>query len=441
LAVTETEGAAALERLERGWWTAHARGEFPTKVRVAGLSGAGRWVEVPNEGSFLTRVATAARAGAAAHSLLNPLAAGPRPAISKVLYEVDAEDLEHSYPIAREVARLLVTDHGAVPRVYFSGRRSLHVYADFQPVPLPASDPRDAYSRVYAGALDVIRADLGPEAGRALDSSFATPEHMSRVPFTRHEETGLLSIPVAVFDLPREADRAAVLIRRAAADPEWGAAERVIPEPPDPGRAPSERLRSEVEALVARYRAPRAPRVATHTGAPSGSGGRIAWVEALLGATVTEGRHRLTWLVVAPYLANVVGFPEDQAVARAIQWVMACNAAKPTQLASAEGQRQVRYWVRRAKHINLKPLSLRRLLTDPRFADIRPELEPILAPFLRSAADHEEGGDGATDSTRSSPEGRPVEPRGVNQPGNHPEGQPGNRAAPQRHDRIPENEI
>ena len=74
-------------------------------------------MEVPNEGSFLTRVATAARAGAAVHSLLNPLAAGPRPAISKVLYEVGAEDLERSYPIAREVARLLVTDHGAVPRV------------------------------------------------------------------------------------------------------------------------------------------------------------------------------------------------------------------------------------------------------------------------------------------------------------------------------------
>jgi len=98
----------------------------------------------------------------------------------------------------------------------------------------------------------------------------------------------------------------------------------------------------------------------------------------------------------------------------------------------------VRYWVRRAKHIDLKPLSLRRLLTDPRFADIRPELEPILAPFLRSAADREEG---ATDSARSPPEGRPAESHGANQPGNHPEGQPGSRAAPRRRDRIPENEI
>jgi len=243
---------------------------------------------------------------------------------------------------------------------------------------------------------------------------------MSRVPFTRHEETGLLSIPVAVFDLPREADRAAVLIRRAAADPEWGAAERVIPEPPDPGRAPSERLRSEVEALVARYRAPRAPRVATHTGAPSGSGGRIAWVEALLGATVTEGRHRLTWLVVAPYLATVAGLPEDQAVARALRWVMACNAAKPTQLASAEGQRQVRYWVRRAKRMGLRPVSLERLLTDPRFADIRPELEPLLGRFHHPAAGERRAGDHAT------------------APGGQPEHRP---AAPRRRGRIPEDEI
>ncbi|MFP3138255.1 MAG: DNA primase noncatalytic subunit PriX, partial [Nitrososphaeria archaeon] len=110
-------------------------------------------------------------------------------------------------------------------------------------------------------------------------------------------------------------------------------------------------------------------------------GGPVRWIEALLNTTLEDGRERLAWLVLAPYLVNVLGLPEDQAVERIWEW-----SRRSAELARTDLSRtRIRYYVRSAARSGLRPLSLRRLLSDPRFEDIRPELQRALEPFLQPA--------------------------------------------------------
>jgi len=161
--------------------------------------------------------------------------------------------------------------------------------------------------------------------------------------------------------------------------------------------------------------------------------GPIRWVEALLGASVPDGRERLAWLVLAPYLTNVLGLPEDQAVERIWEWSRRSSELARTDLSKF----RIRYYVRSAARSGLRPFSLRRLLTDPRFEDVRPELEPLLAPFLQSAADRGAQANGNPNSAAEpapGPEGQRAAPRGGDQP-------PGRSTTSRRRDRIPEDEV
>jgi hypothetical protein len=121
-----------------------------------------------------------------------------------ILHAGPGADLEESLAGGRALVRLLEDRYGALPRAYFSGRRSLHVYVDFRPVPLDPRDPEGAYSFIYKGITERILSDLR-EAGASVpvDPAFrATAKHMARLPFVRHRETKLFSIPVDPKRLP-----------------------------------------------------------------------------------------------------------------------------------------------------------------------------------------------------------------------------------------------
>jgi len=81
------------------------------------------------------------------------------------------------------------------------------------------------------------------------------------------------------------------------------------------------------------------------------------YVEDLLKHPVTDGRHRLVWLVLAPYLVNIKKLEDEDAIGRIRGFVAAAGE-------SSEMKRFVEYNVRRARRNGLLP---------PRFSTLRTE--------------------------------------------------------------------
>lgn len=81
------------------------------------------------------------------------------------------------------------------------------------------------------------------------------------------------------------------------------------------------------------------------------------YVEDLLSHPVPDGRHRLTWLVLAPYLVNVKNLEEGQAVEKIRSFV----AAKGETSAM---RRFIEYNVKRAKRNGLMPPTLAKLRAE-----------------------------------------------------------------------------
>jgi len=358
---------------------------------------------VSTPAAFETRALSALAEGREMHALVNPLAVpdlAPRgiPVISKVILELDSE-LEDNIRAARAVLSFLAPSlGGARPRAYFTAHKSIHLYLDFRPTALAGpAPPERLYECAVRSALGVISAGSGLRA--QVDPAYLLPKHMARLPFTRRRDGkgDGWAVPVDLGALPEDPGEAAHLLRDAALYPTDHLG-RVVPERPDVPLVPW--LPDVVAAAAASCEPPPAPRPGPGNG--ERPNGPIRWVEALLGASVSDGRERLAWLVLAPYLVNVLGLPEDQAVERIWEWARRSSELARTDLSKF----RIRYYVRSAARSGLRPFSLRRLLTDPRFEDIRPELEPVLAPFL-----------GAADP---------------------PEGRPGGR---RRRDRIPEDDI
>ncbi len=104
---------------------------------------------------------------------------------------------------------------------------------------------------------------------------------------------------------------------------------------------------SDVRSNVVRYVPIQRPRV----------GREYEYVESLLKHPVSDGRHRLVWLVLAPYLVNVKKLEQEQAIERIRAFVSAAGE-------TSELKRFVEYNVRRAKRNGLLP---------PRFSTLRSE--------------------------------------------------------------------
>jgi len=437
----------------RAWWRAHLRCtgpgegppgdpdhrpaagcELPTQARWD----RGEWVLVTTPEAFEARALSALVEGREMHALVNPLAVpdlAPRgvPVVSKVILELDGE-LEANVRAARAVAAFLASSPGGSggadrpqPRAYFTAHKSIHLYVDFRPTVLAGpAPPERLHECAVRAVLEVVSAGAGLDL--RADPAFLLPKHMARLPFTKRRDGkgDGWAVPVDLGALPGDPGEAARLLREAALYPADHLGS-VVPERPGVPLVPW--LPSAVAAVAAACEPPPAPRPGP------GNGGRpngpIRWVEALLDARVPDGRERLAWLVLAPYLANVLGLPEDQAVERIWEWSRRSAELARTDLSKF----RIRYYVRSAARSGLRPLSLGRLLTDPRFEDIRPELEPVLAPFLQPAAGRGEGGDpGGAAETAPGPEGQRAAPRGEGQSRGRP-------TAPHRRDRIPEDEV
>jgi hypothetical protein len=81
------------------------------------------------------------------------------------------------------------------------------------------------------------------------------------------------------------------------------------------------------------------------------------YVEDLLAHPVSDGRHRLTWLVLAPYLVNVKKLDDEQAIERIRAFVAAAGETSAM-------RRFVEYNVRRARRNGLLPPTFSTLKTE-----------------------------------------------------------------------------
>ncbi|MDG6902396.1 MAG: DNA primase noncatalytic subunit PriX [Nitrososphaerota archaeon] len=81
------------------------------------------------------------------------------------------------------------------------------------------------------------------------------------------------------------------------------------------------------------------------------------YVETLLEHPVSDGRHRITWMILAPYLVNVKKLDDEQAIERIRRFVQAAGETSAM-------RRFIEYNVRRARRNGLLPPTFSTLKTE-----------------------------------------------------------------------------
>jgi hypothetical protein len=208
-----------------------------------------------------------------------------------------------------------MVDHGAVPRVYFSGGKSFHVYADFEP--FRSRDP----GAVAAEWARRFAREVSEAVGRPVefDLEVVRALHMSRLPFFPRADLKGTPIPVDLMSMPIDAIKKISYSWEAEPRPDalprpevrlsagmWLALLRVWEEVGDP-----EEVAGPPEA----------------GGREPPRGGRIGWIEAVLRTPFEDGRKRLVALVLGPYLRRVRGVGEADAARALVEWLQMSGAA------------------------------------------------------------------------------------------------------------------
>ena len=107
-----------------------------------------------------------------------------------------------------------------------------------------------------------------------------------------------------------------------------------------------------------------------------GREGGYGWIERLLEKPVDDGRRRLLWLVIAPYLVNVKGFPIDEAIHQAYNYLLKCSEIRPIR---EDPRKLAEYYVNYAARTGLKPVSLQTLKTRNEYSELWKILKPTLS--------------------------------------------------------------
>ncbi|MGC8773453.1 MAG: hypothetical protein ACP5RJ_08375, partial [Conexivisphaera sp.] len=302
--------SASTVDLIHGWWSTHARGEFPRHL----WEGRGPWVVMQSEDTWIPSLEAARGRGSEAHTTVNPGMDSDAPYITKILLETDEPSVDENYRIARAVVRLLMVDHGAVPRVYFSGGKSFHVYADFEPF-----RSRDPGAVAVEWARRFAR-EVGEAVGRPVefDLEVVRALHMSRLPFFPRADLKGTPIPVDIMSMPLDA------IRKLSYS--WEVE-------PRPDALPRPEVRPSAGMLLALLRVWEEVGDPEEVAGPPEAGeqepprgGRIGWIEAVLRTPFEDGRKRLVALVLGPYLRRVRGMGEAEAARALMEWLQMSGA-------------------------------------------------------------------------------------------------------------------
>lgn len=80
------------------------------------------------------------------------------------------------------------------------------------------------------------------------------------------------------------------------------------------------------------------------------------WVEKLLAKPVADGRHRIIWLILAPYLINVKKASRVEAIATITEYIDRCKNIKDT-----DAEKTIEGFVDHAISAKLNPISLKHI--------------------------------------------------------------------------------
>ena len=271
--------------------------------------------------------------------------------------DIDSEDLEG----ARKLASVLVEAlqfYGISPRVKFSGRKGFHIIVTGRAFDIfREEDYVKAYEilpeQITRFLLQVVRPELRKLA--KVDFQIYTPRRLLRCAYSLHD-SGLVSIPVYDLKAFKLEDAKPQNVREI--DLGWICYENRFQE--------GKKL---LEALMLWLQDHKEP-IKTFTpakGAGSSKKGEIRWIEKLMEKPVDDGRHRLLWLVIAPYLVNVKKLSLEEAYLEARRYFQECDRVKKL---SRRFDREVKYYLQYAARKGLRPLSLRTLREKPEYQDL-----------------------------------------------------------------------
>ena len=279
------------------------------------------------------------------------------------LLDLDAEDFDAARRAAYKAKQVLEKFNVENYLLKFSGRRGFHLIIPslsldiFQP-----GESRLAYPKLAVMLAKFFEAVIcEPEV--KIDLSVYKPRQLMRAPYSYHEKTGLLSIPV---DDPLD-------FRMEEAKPENAEIQQFYARS-RPGEC-RKLLEAVREWFKSQDRNEPGLKILSYGKVKEGSKKGYGWIERLLEKPVDDGRHRLLWLVIAPYLVNVKGFPIDEAIRQAYNYLLKCSEIRPIR---EDLRKLAEYYVNYAARTGLKPVSLQTLKTRNEYSELWKILKPIL---------------------------------------------------------------
>jgi hypothetical protein len=237
-------------------------------------------------------------------------------------------------------------------KIKFSGRRGFHlvINGDAFNVFKSKDEFLDAYPRLPKLICKFLESSLKSDQkkGVKFDYEIYQPRRLLRLAYSLHEESNLVSLPLSIDEISS--------FKLEDARPEnikvnwdWLNVKPKIGEAWDLMDVVSRWMKRKKDSIEA---------IKVIRPVLSKNFKRHNWIEKLLNEPIDDGRHRILWLIIAPYLVNVKGLRIEEAERVALGYLERCNEVK-----RIEGNLKglARYYVKYAKDRGLKPLSLLKL--------------------------------------------------------------------------------
>ncbi len=260
--------------------------------------------------------------------------------------DLDAEKVDKAKVTATAICEVLET-FGLSAKAKFSGNRGFHVIIPGQAFDNFRSKEEflAAYPQVPFSISRFIEASLRPEQkkGVVLDSEIYNPRRLLRLAYSLHDESRLVSVPVEIEELRSFNTSMAQPESVDAIDWTWLKLQSKTGEGSD--------LLTSVAEWVKSQRKKPAVTVVAH---PPRAVNRIEWIEKLLFQPVDDGRHRILWLIIAPYLTNIRELDPEVAEPIVVDYLERCDSMNRIK---GDVRSLARYYLRYAKQKGLRPLS------------------------------------------------------------------------------------
>ena len=276
--------------------------------------------------------------------------------------DIDSEDLEAAKELTSALVNVLES-FNIIPKVKFSGRKGFHIIVSGMAFNIfKQSDWLRAYDFLPSNITSFLLHSISPETRKTakVDMQIYTPRRLLRCAYSLHH-SGYVSVPV--YDVANFKLKDAKPENVREIDLGWIYHENRIEE----GRKLLEVLRIWLEAREKSIAILNSMKKIKRTGETRSKQKHIKWIERLMEKPVDDGRHRLLWLVIAPYLVNVKKLSLEEAYLEARRYFQECDRVKKL---SRRFDREVKYYLQYAARKRLRPLSLRTLREKPEYQDL-----------------------------------------------------------------------